>query len=100
MTISLLLAHSERGGVSNSQLTCSSVEGDDGSMDQSLNPLKKAKITGFEKLQKRNTLASGGNLIICPMSLLGQWKVFIPLYHSADTNCLNSITSIRSMYHV
>ncbi|KAG6583603.1 DNA repair protein RAD5A, partial [Cucurbita argyrosperma subsp. sororia] len=77
MTISLLLAHSERGGVSNSQLTCSSVEGDDGSMHQSLNPLKKAKITGFEKLQKRNTLASGGNLIICPMSLLGQWKAEI-----------------------
>lgn len=78
MTISLLLAHSERGGVSNSQLTRPSIEGDDGSMDQSLNPLKKAKITGFEKLlQQRNTLASGGNLIICPMTLLGQWKAEI-----------------------
>ncbi|XP_038894922.1 DNA repair protein RAD5A [Benincasa hispida] len=78
MTISLLLAHSERGGVSNSQLTRSSIEGDEGNIDQSLNSLKKAKITGFEKLsQQRNTLASGGNLIICPMTLLGQWKAEI-----------------------
>ncbi|XP_011654243.1 DNA repair protein RAD5A isoform X1 [Cucumis sativus] len=79
MTISLLLAHSERGGVSNGQLKHSSTEGDDGSIGESLNPLKKAKITGFEKLlqQQRNTLASGGNLIICPMTLLGQWKAEI-----------------------
>lgn len=90
MTISLLLAHSERGGVSNSQLTRPSIEGDDGSMDQSLNPLKKAKITGFEKLlQQRNTLASGGNLIICPMTLLGQWKVFISVIQLTHIAYLN-----------
>lgn len=84
MTISLLLAHSERGGVFNSQLTPPSIEADDGSFDQSSKPMKKAKMTGSEKLlQQRKTLASGGNLIICPMTLLGQWKVFDAPYPSA-----------------
>lgn len=109
MTISLLLAHSERGGTSSSQLTPTSVEGGDGSMNQSSNPSKKAKITGFEKLlQQRNTLASGGNLIICPMTLLGQWKVLISLSFScnkllAQTSRLQSVPCImlrKMVYHI
>ncbi|RVX20005.1 DNA repair protein RAD5A [Vitis vinifera] len=55
MTIALLLAHSEK--------------------DLSK---KAAKFSGFHKLKKQeNTLTSGGNLIICPMTLLGQWKAEI-----------------------
>ncbi|KAJ1401748.1 Zinc finger, RING-type [Sesbania bispinosa] len=41
-------------------------------------PKKAAKFTGFDKLIKqKNALTSGGNLIICPMTLLGQWKAEI-----------------------
>lgn len=79
MTISLLLSHSERGGSLGSKLTRHpSIEVSEVSniSDQSLNPPKKAtKFSGFDKLMKqKNTFTSGGNLIICPMTLLGQWK--------------------------
>lgn len=82
MTIALLLAHSEKGLLASSQSTSqhyhesseiSSIS------DQSPDLSKKAaKFSGFHKLKKQeNTLTSGGNLIICPMTLLGQWKVAI-----------------------
>lgn len=80
MTISLLLSHSDRGGslssASTSQSSCDNGE-TSFSTDKSPKPPKKAsKFTGFEKLMKqRATLVGGGNLIICPMSLIGQWKV-------------------------
>ncbi|XP_057956384.1 DNA repair protein RAD5A [Malania oleifera] len=65
MTIALLLAHSEKGGSSGSQLiTQSSTE--------------NSELSGFDKLIKqKKSLASGGNLIICPMTLLSQWKAEI-----------------------
>lgn len=80
MTIALLLAHSEKGLLASSQSTSqhyhesseiSSIS------DQSPDLSKKAaKFSGFHKLKKQeNTLTSGGNLIICPMTLLGQWKI-------------------------
>jgi hypothetical protein len=82
MTISLLIAHSGRGGSLGSQpITHSFVEGsevgDTGTDSNFSNiPKKATKFTGFDKLTKKNTsLSSGGNLIICPMTLLGQWKV-------------------------
>ncbi|RVW54344.1 DNA repair protein RAD5A [Vitis vinifera] len=82
MTIALLLAHSEKGLLASSQSTSqhyhesseiSSIS------DQSPDLSKKAaKFSGFHKLKKQeNTLTSGGNLIICPMTLLGQWKAEI-----------------------
>lgn len=80
MTIGLLLAHSERGGSSGSQPT-SQPSGEvievSNISDNSLNLQKKtAKFSGFDKLMKqKSTLLDGGSLIVCPMTLLGQWKV-------------------------
>lgn len=81
MTIALLLTHSQRGGLSGiqsaSQPSDGGIEGYDIS-DQSPNLMKKeSKSLSIDKLIKQaNTLINGGTLIICPMTLLGQWKVF------------------------
>lgn len=84
MTIALLLTHSERGGSSSSQSGIQpSSEGDESDIpDQLANPLNKAtKISGFDKFKQKKMLVNGGNLIICPMTLLGQWKVLVlPFY--------------------
>lgn len=81
MTISLLLAHSERGGISDGQsMSQPSSEGSEVSkLDHQPDCLKKARrFSGFDKLMKRkNGLVAGGNLIVCPMTLLGQWKVSV-----------------------
>lgn len=82
MTISLLLAHSERGGSSSSQYMSHPSSEDSelsGVLDHSQDPPKKTtKISGFDKLMKqKNILINGGNLIVCPMTLLGQWKAEI-----------------------
>lgn len=82
MTISLLLANSERAKSSCSQLTSqSSGESTELSKatDSSPDPPKKAvKFQGFDKLMKQQkVLTSGGTLIVCPMTLLGQWKMEI-----------------------
>lgn len=82
MTIALLLTHSERGGSTNSlsisQLSGEDMEGYDMS-EQSPSLLKKeSKFLGVDKLLKQNnTLINGGSLIVCPMTLLGQWKVSV-----------------------
>lgn len=82
MTISLLLAHSGRGGPLGSQPIAQSFTegnevGDTDTVPNFSNISKKAtKFTGFDKpIKQKNALTSGGNLIICPMTLLGQWKV-------------------------
>lgn len=80
MTISLLLMHSERSGsYNNSSTSQSSNDYSDASfnLDKSPVPEKKAlKFAGFEKLKKQKaSLVSGGSLIVCPMTLIGQWKV-------------------------
>ncbi|XP_076960860.1 DNA repair protein RAD5A-like [Bidens hawaiensis] len=68
MTISLLLAHTERGG----SLDCENKEVSDQS------PKKLTKFSSFDKLKKqKQLLIGGGNLIICPMTLIGQWKAEI-----------------------
>lgn len=82
MTISLLATHSERGGLSDSQSSDQPSDQGGEAIDvfsQSPNSVKTAtKFPGFDKLSKqRNKLANGGNLIICPMTLLGQWKAEI-----------------------
>lgn len=83
MTISLLLAHSGRGGSLGSQpLTQTQSYTEGGEVSDTVHnfsniPKKATKFAGFDKLMKqKNALTSGGNLIICPMTLLGQWKVF------------------------
>lgn len=82
MTISLLLAHSERSGSSVGQLTSHSVESSEVSSSVSDNFIDSqkmmAKVSGFDKLMKqKTTLMDGGSLIVCPMTLLGQWKAEI-----------------------
>ncbi|XP_020230971.1 DNA repair protein RAD5A [Cajanus cajan] len=82
MTISLLLAHSGKGGQIGSQpITQTFIESSDVSdtvHNFSSIPKKANKFAGFDKLGKqKNALTSGGNLIICPMTLLGQWKAEI-----------------------
>lgn len=82
MTISLLLAHTERGGSldrdTNSQACSESNEVRNGSDQTSSSPKKPSKFSGFDKLRKqKQSLIGGGNLIICPMTLIGQWKAEI-----------------------
>ncbi|KAA8550241.1 hypothetical protein F0562_001925 [Nyssa sinensis] len=82
MTIALLLSHSERGGSLGSQSTSqpSSENGEASNVsDQSPTlPKKATKLSGFDKFVKqKKTLVGGGNLIICPMTLLSQWKAEI-----------------------
>ncbi|XP_020552343.1 putative SWI/SNF-related matrix-associated actin-dependent regulator of chromatin subfamily A member 3-like 2 isoform X4 [Sesamum indicum] len=82
MTISLLLTHSERGGsLSGASASQSSSDNCKASLssDKSPVPPKKApKFAGFERLVKQKaSLVGGGNLIVCPMTLIGQWKTEI-----------------------
>lgn len=91
MTIALLLSCTERGGSPGSQSTSlpSHENGDTSEIsDQSPTPSKKAaKFPGLEKfLKKKLTLKSGGNLIVCPMTLLGQWKVHLFCFKYASRN--------------
>ncbi|KAE9456158.1 hypothetical protein C3L33_11948, partial [Rhododendron williamsianum] len=79
MTIALLLAHSERGGSLDSPSTSGAFienSNTDGISDESPTfPSKETKFSDFDNLVKRkNSLIGGGNLIACPMTLLGQWK--------------------------
>ncbi|XP_057474411.1 DNA repair protein RAD5A [Actinidia eriantha] len=82
MTIALLLAHSERGGSIGGPSTSEAFIDDSDTNDVSDQsppfPNKTTKFPGFDKLVKRwNPLIGGGNLILCPMTLLGQWKAEI-----------------------
>ncbi|KAK2984529.1 hypothetical protein RJ640_025026 [Escallonia rubra] len=82
MTIALLLAHSERGGSLGSESTSQTFSGSrvagNASHQSPALSTKAMKFPGFHKLAKqKNSLIGGGNLIICPMTLLGQWKAEI-----------------------
>ncbi|GAB4824772.1 DNA repair protein rad5a [Ancistrocladus abbreviatus] len=81
MTIALFLSHPGKGGSLGSQSTDHySVESTEPNEvpDVSPDPAKKArKFPGFDELMKEKKLISGGNLIVCPMTLLGQWKAEI-----------------------
>ncbi|VFQ82783.1 unnamed protein product [Cuscuta campestris] len=89
MTIALLLSCTERGGASGSQSTSqSSHENGETSntLGKSPTPLKKGGFTGLKKFLKQKTeLAPGGNLIVCPMTLLGQWKAEIEMHAHPGT---------------
>ncbi|KAF7805671.1 DNA repair protein RAD5A isoform X1 [Senna tora] len=82
MTIALLLAHLGRGGLSSSQPVAQPFT-EDGELNGTVQnsskiPKKATKFSGFDKLMKqKSALTSGGSLIICPMTLLGQWKAEI-----------------------
>ena len=81
MTISLLLANPERAGSYCSQLSSHSVDESTKLheiVDASPNTSKTvSQFQGFDKLKRQdNTLINGGSLIVCPMTLLSQWKVY------------------------
>lgn len=85
MTISLLLTHSGRNGsLSSSTATQSPRDNVEASSNSDKSPLpqkKPLKFAGFEKLMKKKSpLVGGGNLIVCPMTLISQWKV--RLFHA------------------
>lgn len=76
MTISLLLTHSEKDGQPISQTFDYSDEVNGISDELHNQPKKASMFPAFDKLMKqKRSLVNGGNLIICPMTLLGQWKV-------------------------
>ncbi|XP_062018169.1 DNA repair protein RAD5A-like [Rosa rugosa] len=81
MTIALLVAHSGHGSSVSQPMSRSSgedIEASDTSDHSSKLPKSVTKFSGFHKLMKqKNTLTSGGSLIVCPMTLLGQWKAEI-----------------------
>ncbi|XP_042514328.1 DNA repair protein RAD5A [Macadamia integrifolia] len=82
MTIALLLAYSDRGASSSNHpmsQACSENSEVSSASDESPSDSKKlTKFSGFDKLMKSRTLLiGGGNLIVCPMTLLGQWKAEI-----------------------
>ncbi|XP_052210529.1 DNA repair protein RAD5A isoform X2 [Diospyros lotus] len=81
MTIALLLTHSERSGSSSPSSSEALIENCDTTDMSNHYPSlikKTTKNSGFDKLlRKKNLLVGGGNLIICPMTLLGQWKAEI-----------------------
>ncbi|KAG9144009.1 hypothetical protein Leryth_013897 [Lithospermum erythrorhizon] len=78
MTISLLLTHSERSRSVGSQSPGGTNEAVHGTDESSMTPKTLSKFSGFRKLARRKgSLTGGGNLIICPMTLIGQWKAEI-----------------------
>ncbi|XP_021899056.1 DNA repair protein RAD5A isoform X1 [Carica papaya] len=82
MTIALLLAHSDKGGLPSNQCmtqpSCESCEVSGLSGESPNLPKKATNFSGFDNFVKqKKTLKNGVNLIICPMTLLGQWKAEI-----------------------
>ncbi|KAH7680561.1 DNA helicase protein [Dioscorea alata] len=80
MTLCLLLTDSDKGGspFSSTSRSFGEANGSSHISDQSLIGLKSSEgISGSGKLFKSKTLFQGGNLIVCPMTLLGQWKAEI-----------------------
>ncbi|CAH2072145.1 unnamed protein product [Thlaspi arvense] len=84
MTISLMLAHSWKAA--STGFLSPNYEGEKGIssvLDESGGPSVKAtKFPGFDKklLEHKSALENGGNLIVCPMTLLGQWKSEIEMH--------------------
>ncbi|KAJ8750025.1 hypothetical protein K2173_013940 [Erythroxylum novogranatense] len=82
MTIALLLTHTERGGSSANPYTCqlSSKSTQVTNLpEQCLNPMNKEEnLVASNKLEEqKKILPNGGNLVVCPMTLLSQWKAEI-----------------------
>ncbi|KAL2937566.1 DNA repair protein RAD5A [Bienertia sinuspersici] len=75
MTISLLLSNLERATPSSQLLIDENTE-ESKAIDTSPDPPKKAaKIQSLDKrMRQENILLDGGSLIVCPMTLLSQWK--------------------------
>lgn len=86
MTIALLVTHLVKNGIMESQpMHLSSAEDGEvgGISDQSPTLSKKgARFSIFHNQLKQKKLVKGGTLIICPMTLLGQWKVLSSFKHS------------------
>ncbi|XP_078441095.1 DNA/RNA helicase protein isoform X2 [Wolffia australiana] len=79
MTISLLLTCSGKGVLDTSSAChTSTVSNGFGPSKKSLESEEKiVSVSKFCKMQPRQTVIGGANLIVCPMTLLGQWKAEI-----------------------
>lgn len=88
MTISLLLTQLRRAELSNCETTrqpSNASHGDDVS-DQSSIASERTRNSGLNKFVKqKKELLDGGTLIVCPMTLLGQWKDEIETHVQPDT---------------
>lgn len=100
MTISLMLTCSDKGGSYASSASQPSTATDDMSTSGQSpgTPKNVANISSFGKLmQCRQPFIGGGSLIICPMTLLGQWKVMLSCFFCKffvflhDTQPINSV---------
>lgn len=85
MTLALLLTYSRRGGSSGSESTyqhpSESAEVSNVPEQSTCQSKEATKFLGFNKsVAQRNLLVNGGSLIVCPLTLIGQWKVAL-LYH-------------------
>ncbi|KAL8136747.1 hypothetical protein V2J09_002748 [Rumex salicifolius] len=84
MTISLLLVHSDKGGSPSSRISSQSSneksEPGDFLHSSPESTKKMTKFPAFAKMLKQKKLSGGGNLIVCPMTLLNQWKAEIELH--------------------
>ncbi|VAI43756.1 unnamed protein product [Triticum turgidum subsp. durum] len=89
MTISLLLSDSSKGRVTTQHST--QISGEASGLGetpiQSLDSVKNlASPFSFSKLRKpKAPLIGGGNLVICPMTLLSQWKAEIEAHTKPDS---------------
>ncbi|KAG0483180.1 hypothetical protein HPP92_011264 [Vanilla planifolia] len=76
MTIALLLAHSDKVQPPVCSSYCHEEDSDADNVDKSSGVSKRlSSMSSFSKLLKNKV--RGGNLIVCPMTLLGQWKAEI-----------------------
>lgn len=93
MMISVVMANPGRGGlatdpaVSGSSNTLEAPRSQLGNLSQVMEMRKKQ--SGLRK--------GGGTLIVCPMTLLGQWKVFV-IFISTVSALLRSLS--RNMLHI
>ncbi|KAK4762643.1 hypothetical protein SAY86_008411 [Trapa natans] len=82
MTLALLLTHSGRGGLPGSESTyklASESTNVSNALEQSTCQSKEmTKFLGNnQSVVRKNLLVNGGSLIVCPLTLIGQWKAEI-----------------------
>ena len=76
MTIALLLSDSSKGCITTQNTT--HISGEASGLGESQDAVKKlASPFSFSRHKTlKAPLIEGGNLIICPMTLISQWKVY------------------------
>lgn len=90
MTISLIVSNAGRGGVALPGVDETGHEnpGTNNTADRA----KSQPSTQMRELKRKHSSAQkgGGTLIVCPMTLLGQWKVIVNSQSILSTSCLKT----------